>query len=139
MLKVKATRLGLPFDKKGVDTLVIARKMLQELPSRKLGSLCEHYAINLENAHRAYDDAFATHELYLNLKDKFYHQEPKLFEPVPMAWDMPKSVPLTQRQKSYLLSLCSKHRIALKQDIDALTKSQCSKLIDGIISEHGKI
>lgn len=139
MLKVKAVNLGLSFDKVGVDTLVIARKMLPELPSRKLGALCEHYHIILENAHRAYDDAFATHELYLNLKSEFYYEEPKLFEPSPMIWDIPKSVPLTKRQKAYLLNLCSRHRITLKEDINALTKSQCSKLIDHIISEHGKI
>ncbi|WP_069998263.1 3'-5' exonuclease [Cellulosilyticum sp. I15G10I2] len=139
MLKVKAINMGLPFDKMGLDTLVIARKMLHELPSRRLGDLCAHYHINLENAHRAYDDAFATHELYLHLKDEFYHIEPKLFEPLPMAWEIPKSVPLTKRQKAYLLNLCHRHQITLKQDIDALTKSQCSKLIDHIISEHGKI
>ncbi len=139
MLKVKAAGLGLEFNKTGLDTLVISRKMLPDLPSRKLGALCEHYQINLENAHRAYDDAYATHELYLKLYEQFYREVPKLFDPVPMVWEIPKSVPLTKRQKSYLLSLCSRHQITLKQDIDGLTKSECSKLIDNIISEHGKI
>lgn len=139
MLKVKAERLEIPFAKSGVDTLVIARKMLQELPSRKLGALCEYYGISLENAHRAYDDAYATYELYLKLKAEFYNTHPQLFEPAPMEWHVPKSVPLTKRQKSYLLSLCERHEITLKEDIDALTKSQCSKLIDSIISEHGRI
>ncbi|MDF2613676.1 MAG: 3-5 exonuclease [Clostridia bacterium] len=139
MLKVKAASLGMAFDKKGIDTLVISRKVLQELPSRKLGALCEYYEIQLENAHRAYDDAFATYELYLKLKDDFYVKDAKLFEPVPMTWDIPKHVPLTKRQKSYLISLCSRYDIALKEDIDALTKSECSRLIDTIVLKHGKI
>lgn len=138
LLKVKATKLDFNFDKKGVDTLVIARKMLSELPSRKLGALCEHYQISLENAHRAYDDAFATYELYVHLKDEFYHHAPQLFEPVLMQWEIPKTVPLTKRQKAYLLSLCHKHQITLKQDVDQLTKSECSRLIDHIILEYGK-
>jgi len=139
MLKVKATNLGIPFEKKGIDTLVIARKMLKELPSRKLGDLCEHYHIVLENAHRAYHDAFATYELYVKLQQEFFNQEPKLFEATLMEWEIPKHVPLTQRQKSYLLSLCSKHDITLKENIDSLTKSECSKMIDTIILKYGKI
>lgn len=139
MLKVKAVSLGLDFNKTGADTLVIARKMLQDLPSRKLGDLCEHYDIVLEHAHRAYDDAFATHELYQKLYGQFFNEAPELFDPVPMVWEIPKNVPLTQRQKAYLLSLCSKHEIKLKQQIDTLSKSQCSKLIDNIISEYGKL
>lgn len=139
MLKVKAAGLGIPFEKKGIDTLVIARKMLHELPSRKLGSLCEHYHIVLENAHRAYHDAFATYELYLKLQQAFFDTDPKIFEPMPMEWEIPKHVPITKRQKSYLLSLCSKHDITLKEDIDGLTKSQCSRMIDTIILKYGKI
>lgn len=139
MLKAKAASLGVPFEKKGLDTLVIARKVLGDLPSRKLGALCDHYQIGLENAHRAYDDAFATYELYLNLKNQFCSSHPKLFEPTPMTWDMPKTIPLTKRQKNYLLSLCSRHQIILEENIDSLTKSQCSRLIDTIISEYGKL
>ena len=139
MLKAKASFLNMPFEKSAVDTLIIARKMLSQLPSRKLGSLCEHYHICLENAHRAYHDAFATHELYLKLQEDFYEMEPKLFMPAKMDWEVPKLVPLTKRQKIYLQNLCQRHEIKLNQDIDTLTKSQCSKLIDAIICEHGKI
>ena len=61
MLKAKAVALGFEFEKKGLDTLNISRKVLGNLPSRRLGALCEYYQINLEHAHRAYDDAFATY------------------------------------------------------------------------------
>lgn len=139
MLKAKAVALGFEFEKKGVDTLVISRKMLQELPSRKLGALCEYYQINLENAHRAYDDAYATYQLYQHLEKDFAHQEPKLFKPQPMIWEMPKWEPVTQKQIKYLKSLCAAHNILLEADIQRFSKSEASKLIDKIISQHGKL
>lgn len=139
MLKVAATKLGYPFEKKGVDTLVIARKMLADLPSRKLGSLCEYYGIDLENAHRAYDDAYATYEVYRHLEEDFGKVEPKLFVPTPMKWDIPKWEPITAKQKSYLAALCHAHNLTLELDVDKLSKSEASKTIDKIISQHGKL
>lgn len=139
MLKVSATKLGYKFEKSGVDTLVIARKMLADLPSRKLGALCEHYNISLENAHRAYDDAYATYELYRALEDEFKKQEPKLFKPKPMIWEIPKWEPITAKQKSYLASLCKKHELVLDLNVDKLSKSEASRTIDKIIAQYGKL
>ncbi len=138
MLKAKATLLNLPFNKKCVDTLIISRKMLQELPSRKLGDLCVYYGISLENAHRAYDDAYATYELYKHLEKDFKDKEPRLFKPEALKWEIPKHVPLTKRQKSYLGSLCQRHQVTLEKDINQLSKSEASRLIDGIIAKYGK-
>lgn len=139
MLKVAATKLGYTFEKKGVDTLVIARKMLADLPSRKLGALCEHYEISLENAHRAYDDAFATYEVYRALEREFKAVEPKLFVPKPMQWEIPKWEPITAKQKAYMASLCKTHKLELDMNVDKLSKSEASKVIDKIISQYGKI
>ena len=47
------------FEKKGIDTLKIARTFLPELESRSLGALCKHYQIPID-AHRAEEDARAT-------------------------------------------------------------------------------
>nr|WP_302596411.1 3'-5' exonuclease [uncultured Cellulosilyticum sp.] len=138
MLKAKATLLNLPFEKKCVDTLIISRKMLQELPSRKLGDLCIYYGISLENAHRAYDDAHATYELFRNLERDFKFKEPKLFKPEVLKWEVPKYVPMTKRQKSYLEALCNRHQIILEEDTNKLSKSEASRLIDRIISQYGK-
>ena len=139
MLKAKATALGFKFEKRGVDTLVISRKMLADLPSRKLGDLCEHYEISLENAHRAYHDAHATYELFEKLKAEFEAEEPKLFMPEPMKWDVPKREPMTKKQKSYLESLCKGHQVPLPNNYEQLSKSECSKLIDKIIVNHGRL
>ncbi len=138
MLKTKATLLGLPFEKEGLDTLVISRKMLPQLPSRRLGDLCDYYGISLENAHRAYDDAYATYELFEYLKRDFEEIDANLFKEEKMKWESPKNVPLTAKQKKYLISLCTKHGLEVGQDVDHLTKSECSKRIDHIIYQYGK-
>ena len=139
MLKVKATRLGLEFEKSGLDTLIIARKMLSELPSRKLKDLCEYYGIDLVNAHRAYDDAYATYELFVKLKEDFYNEDPALFEPMPMKWDIQKTYPITSKQKNYLIKLCQRHGVIIDQNIDLLNKSEVSKMIDKMINQYGRL
>ena len=139
MLKAKAVALGFEFEKQGLDTLVISRKLLESLPSRRLGSLCGYYQIDLENAHRAYDDAFATYELFKCLQKDFEEYHPKLFDPEPIIWDLPKWEPMTQKQKAYLSSLCKKHHLQLEVDLSRLSKSEASRLIDKIISKHGRI
>ncbi|MEE1071185.1 MAG: exonuclease domain-containing protein [Cellulosilyticum sp.] len=139
MLKATAIKLGYTFERLGLDTLVISRKVLQELPSRKLGALCEHYHINLEHAHRAYDDAYATYELFVHLQDEFGEKMPELFIPEPMIWNMPKWEPITAKQQSYLKSLCAKHQLELPNNMERLSKSEASRMIDKIISQYGKI
>ncbi len=139
MLKAKAVKLGYDFERKGLDTLVISRKMLQHLPSRKLGALCEHYGIDLEHAHRAYDDAYATYELFVHLQNAFESIEPILFKPQPMIWEMPKWEPMTAKQKSYLTSLCKAHQLDMPSNMEGLSKSEASRMIDKIISQYGKL
>lgn len=138
MLKVKASRLGLSFERRGIDTLIIARKLLSHLPSRKLGDLCGYYNISLVNAHRAYDDAYATYELFTHLKKDFYKENKNLFEPEEMIWEVPESVPITKKQESYLLKLLEVHNIEQKTDIKKLSKSEASRKIDQIIRQYGK-
>lgn len=139
MLKAQAVKLGYTFERIGLDTLVIARKMLPELPSRKLGALCDYYQIDLEHAHRAYDDAYATFQLYVELERAFKTEAPKLFEPQPMKWDMPKEEPMTAKQKAYLESLCYRHQLPISDYVASLSKSEASRLIDKIITQYGKL
>lgn len=46
-----------------VDTKTVAKKF-PELTSRKLGDMCQHFGVRLENAHNALADIEATRELY---------------------------------------------------------------------------
>ncbi len=139
MLKAKATKLGFRFEKLGVDTLTISRKMLSELPSRKLGELCKYYNISLEHAHRAYDDAYATYMLFEHLKKDFYDVEPGIFVPKPMQWSVTKSSAITSKQLAFLKRLYKAHGLEEDVDFTKLTKSEASKLIDKTILAYGRI
>ncbi|MGL4362094.1 MAG: 3'-5' exonuclease [Cellulosilyticaceae bacterium] len=138
MIKAKAKKYKIDFQKDAVDTLVIARKYLKNLPSRKLGDLCTYYNINLVNAHRAYDDAHATYMLYCNLKKDFGVIGEVDFMPKCIEWEVPKNPPITEKQKKYILNLCDLHKIELTKPVDEYSKSNASKMIDQIIREYGK-
>jgi DNA polymerase-3 subunit epsilon len=53
-----------------VDPLVWARESLKELKSRRLGDVCAHFGIALEQAHRAAGDAEAAGHVLFALADK---------------------------------------------------------------------
>ena len=80
-----AKKYYMSFDRKGVDTLKIARIVHKDLESRSLGSLCDHYGIINASAHRAYHDALATAKVYQNLQHYFGEKFPELFEEEPLV------------------------------------------------------
>lgn len=55
---------------KRLDTLFLSRIFLPFLPRMNLGTVAAHFNIDLENAHRAVDDARATGQVFLHLIDK---------------------------------------------------------------------
>lgn len=69
-LKRAAVNMRLDFERSGVDTLKLSRQFLSELPSRRLSALCEHFEIPIQ-AHRALEDARATHILYEKLLELY--------------------------------------------------------------------
>ena len=137
--KVYAKRYCLPFEKKGLDTLKIARKVLPELESRSLGALCEHYEIVNQAAHRAYHDALATAKIYHMLAHFYEEKYPALFEPESLVYHQKKVSPATAKQKAYLNELLKYHKIEFNQDMDTMTKSEMSRMIDKIILVHGRM
>ncbi|MCR5703215.1 MAG: 3'-5' exoribonuclease [Eubacterium sp.] len=138
-LKQNAANLKLAFDKKGIDTLKIARKALPNLHSRGLEYLCTHYGILDENHHRALNDAQVTSQLYLIFTEQFAQDFPLSFEPKELNYRVRKMTPITERQKSYLKALIEYHQIEIDYDISQLTKNEASKKIDKILSEKGRI
>lgn len=138
-MKAAADSLFLPFEKKTLDTLKIARKHLQDLPDRKLGTLCNHYGYVNEHAHRALDDAMATYYIYQKMKEEFFHNDPESFLPQINAVKVKKVEPMTLKQKKYLMDLIQYHGIKIETNMDGLSKSEASKLIDSIILQYGKI
>ena len=137
--KKYASEYGCTFEKLSIDTLKIARKTLCNLESKSLATLCEHYNIINQAAHRAYHDALATAKIYHYLAHDFEDKEPKLFEPESLQFKPKKVQPCTLRQLEYLKTLCSYHNICMQEHPENLTRSEMSRLIDNIITTHGKM
>lgn len=137
--KKYANHYGYTFEKKGIDTLKIARKIHKDFESKSLGILCEHYHIVNEAAHRAYHDALATAKLYQCMA--YYHemQEPQIFMPSPLVFKVKKVQPITKKQINYIELLCDFHGLCPEKCVKNMTKSEASRYIDSIISEYGLI
>ncbi len=138
-MKRYAVQYGYSFDKNGIDTLKIARKVHKNLESKSLGALCEYYKIVNQAAHRAYHDALATAKLYHMLAHYFEEKYASLFVPETLACKPKKVQPATQKQKDYLKALVLFHNLELPDDYQMLTRSRASKMIDKIILEHGNL
>ena len=141
-LKKAAVNERLSFERQGIDTLKIARKYLQDLESRALGALCEHYEIP-HSAHRALEDARATTALYQKLWDEFYEKEERegeksLFRPRPLVYKAKRDTPLTLAQKEQLYKLLDRHKLVIDYEIESLTRSEASRRIDRILAEFGR-
>ena len=139
------------FEKTGIDTLRIARRFLNDLESRKLGFLCEHYQIHLD-AHRALNDAMATHELYQILVREYGVKEPDTFQPKPLVYSVKKESPITPRHLTYLQGLAVKYHLECEGsvlapteqvtetyvDLAKISKNEASRLIDKLLANFGR-
>ena len=100
-------------------------------------SLCTYYNIVNASAHRAYHDALATAKLYHMLAHDFEVSEPSLFTPETLCYKPKKVQKITKKQLIYLTSLLEYHSLSEETDLETLTRSEASKLIDKIILTHG--
>ena len=123
----------LSFEKKGIDTLKIARKYLPELESRNLGFLCQHFKIT-HTAHRALGDAQATAQLYEILRTMFYERAAEegcgVFEPKLLLHNAKREQPITVAQKEQITRYCARLGISLEQDLNAMSRAEASRFIE---------
>lgn len=138
-LKQGAVNCGLTFEKEALDTLKIARRVLPDIPSRTLSAMCAYYSIDPGNSHRALSDALAAHEVLKKLWNEFGETDPGAFALHPLAYSAKKQSPITNSQKGYLNDLLKYHRIETNIRIEDMTKSEASRMIDGIILQYGRI
>lgn len=138
-MKKYVNQQGYLFEKSGIDTLKIARKCLCQLESKSLEALCNHYKIENPAAHRAYFDALSTAKIYHMLAHDYEIDNEKLFQAYQLQFKQKKAQPCTQKQIEYLKALYQFHDIAITCDFCDMTRSDASKLIDKIISEHGRM
>lgn len=132
-LKRAMVNEGLSFERKGVDTLRIARTYLPELESRKLESLCKYFNIK-HTAHRALGDADATHQLYGKLCELFVQkaeeQNCRVFEPSELIYKVKKEQSITIAQKEQVAKYCARLNISLNLDLNLMTRAEASRFIE---------
>lgn len=138
-LKTAAVLLGETFERKGIDTLRIARVVHPEIESKTLDSMCDHYQIKRSVSHRAFEDAKAAAELFEGMKERFEHRYPEIFAPVALAYTPKKQEPMTEKQKKYLIDLIKYHKLEIPPYLEEFTKSKASRYIDKIILDHGML
>lgn len=124
---------GFKFEKLGIDTLKIARLQLPPEIPKKLPMLCEYFGIEYR-PHRALSDALATARVYEKLYESFYGKEPTLFAPKLLNYQVKKESPIMQKQINQLNKLLEEKGLTLNRDIEKLTKSEASRLVDRIKS-----
>ncbi len=142
-VKTAAEREHISFERMGIDTLELCRKLHGDLDSRSLENMCSYYQITNNRAHRAYEDARATALLYVKLCNAFFDGKPEYFLPKPLKFKVKKTRPITMKQKNYLIDLLKYHKIdnvlSGMAEIDTLTQNEASRWIDRIILEHGRM
>lgn len=137
--KTAAHSHGFKFEKQGIDTLSIAKTVHKDFPSKSLTFLCQAYNIVNDQAHRAYHDALATAKIYQTMSHYYESAHPDLFTPRPLCYKIKKVQPITRKQKAYLNQLMKYHKIEYSRNIDELTRSEASHLIDSFISANGRM
>jgi len=136
-MKKAAVGRRLVFEKRGIDTLKLARTFLPELKSRSLAFLCEHFEIE-HSAHRALADARAAAALYHKLAELFYQKNEAVFEPAALVYHAKRETPITIPQKEQLYKLIDKHKLKVDYQVEKLTRNEASRIMNQLLSEYGR-
>ncbi len=136
-LKAACKKQKLSFERKGTDTLRLARIFHPSMEKKTLAAMAAAYGIDPGREHRAADDAATCAELYIKMAEAFGSDPEKqeLFLPQPIKANIRKSEPATGKQKKYLLDLLKYHKIE-GVSVETLTKSRASAMIDYLRSGH---
>lgn len=140
-LKVNANRCGFSFEKKGIDTVAVAKRVLdrKEVGSNSLDNLCDFFKINREQSHRALEDAMATYKLLNILVTRYYtgHLQ-ELLRGTPLVYREQKLQPITAKQEKFLKDLIRRYEISPDINPSELTKSEASRMIDNLSRQFGR-
>ena len=138
-LKQAAVNQKMEFECEAVDTLKVCRKLMPGQEKKNLGNACTDYKIEQPLAHRAEADALSAHFLYQKLVALHGEEQPELFVTTPLNCRMKRQQPATKRQKEYLQDLLKCHRIDITVQLDDISRSDASRLIDKIILQYGRV
>ena len=130
-VKKEANRVGLEFEKRGIDTYKLCKKVLPENVRKNLTDACNYFGIERKNSHRAFSDAYYTHVLFQEIIKNFKTLE---ISSESMKVKIKKFVPIRKRTKEDLQKLLNCHRIGCKVNIDLLSESEAKRMMDKIKS-----
>ncbi len=136
-LKRAAVNHGIAFEKSGIDTLKLCRRLMPEGESKSLAAACAFFKIERKGAHRALEDAEDAHRLYQALMRRFLDRK-EIFAAEPMIYKVKKEQPASKKQKEDLRYLLKYHKIDVPVEIDYLSRNEASRLKDQIISQYGR-
>lgn len=128
-VKKEANRAGLEFEKRGIDTYKLCKKVLPENVRKNLTEACGYFGIERKNSHRAFSDAYYTHVLFQEIIKNFKTLE---ISSEAMKVKIKKFVPIRKRTKEDLQKLLNCHRIGCKVKIDLLSESEAKRMMDKI-------
>ena len=137
-IKKAAVNSGLAFERQGIDTLHLCRLFMGTEQKKNLTDACAFYQIPQPQAHRALADAQSAHLLFQRLKGMYGGERPQAVVPASLFYQPKREQPATKRQKEYLQDLIKCHRINITVQLDALSRSEASRMIDRIILQHGR-
>ena len=123
----------------GVDTLKLARRLLPGPQSKKLEDLCTYFQIQRERGHRALDDAIETQKLYEIFLEMMKQQKLEPEPPKPLLVKVKKQTKATAHQLQRLEEVRKLYGITEPLELEALTRSQASRLMDQYRSRFGAI
>ena len=130
-VKKEANRAGLEFEKRGIDTYKLCKRVLPENVRKNLTEACNYFGIERKNSHRAFSDAYYTHVLFQEIIKNFKTLE---ISSEAMKVKIKKFVPIRKRTKEDLQKLLNCHRIGCKVNIDLLSESEAKRMMDKINS-----
>ena len=130
-VKKEANRAGLEFEKRGIDTYKLCKRVLPENVRKNLTEACNYFGIERKNSHRAFSDAYYTHVLFQEIIKNFKTLE---ISSEAMKVKIKKFVPIRKRTKEDLQKLLNCHRIGCKVNIDLLSESEAKRMMDKIKS-----
>ena len=136
-LKKAAVDRKVAFEKSGMDTLQIARRCLPWLEHKSLPYLCGHFGMDY-SAHRALEDAWATHTLYQTFVRDYAKTAADLLLPRKLVYQVKRDVPVTKVQLERLSRLLSLYQIEPDFVPESLTRSEADRKIDRILAEYGR-
>ncbi len=128
-VKKEANRAGFEFEKRGIDTYKLCKKVLPEDVRKNLTDACKYFGIERKNSHRAFSDAYYTHVLFQEIVKNFETLE---INSEAMKVKIKKFVPIRKRTKEDLQKLLNCHRIVCKVNIDLLSESEAKRMMDKI-------